>query len=244
MHSHLNWPGLVNARDLGGLPTRAGVMRHGAFVRSDHLNELTDEGAQALQAYGVRTIIDLRYREERAERPGYFEITPDPAIAFVPISLSGETEDAEYPLMHHVGDLLLWNQRQLEHGRRNIAAVMRAINAAPAGGVLFHCHSGKDRTGIIAQLLLLVAGVDESTVVADYMITNERLGPRNEAWLAGVEDPEKREFWRKLAYVQRENVDNNLATFRAAGGAAGFLAQCGLGTDEIASLQHRLEYQQ
>src|SRR6185503_13533866 len=62
----LDWDGCFNVRDLGGLPTTDGrVTRRGAVVRSDNVNRLTAVGWSQLQAYGVRTIIDLRDADER-----------------------------------------------------------------------------------------------------------------------------------------------------------------------------------
>ena len=58
----LNWAGLINVRDLGGYVTRDGkVTRWKSLVRADNLNFLSDEGRSALRAYGVQTIVDLRY---------------------------------------------------------------------------------------------------------------------------------------------------------------------------------------
>ncbi len=209
-------------------------------MRTDGLFDLNADGAAALVDYGVRTVIDLRYPEERAERPNYFEVTGHPDVQFLPISLSGLPDDHDYELMHHVGNLLLWNQRQLEHGRRHIASVLRAVIAAPPGGVLFHCHSGKDRTGIIAQLLLLLAGVDEESVIADYMVTNERLASRNARILDSIDDPAQRAFVASLCFVQLENVHYNLGLYRDVGGAEAFLTLCGLTHGEIAALRARV----
>jgi hypothetical protein len=63
---HLSWEGCHNARDLGGIRTREGMLvRRGAIVRSDALDELTEDGWQAVEAHGIRTIIDLRNDDER-----------------------------------------------------------------------------------------------------------------------------------------------------------------------------------
>jgi protein tyrosine/serine phosphatase len=56
----LSWEALLNARDLGGIPSAHGPVRHGAIVRSDALYRLNEAGHAALVAYGVRTVIDMR----------------------------------------------------------------------------------------------------------------------------------------------------------------------------------------
>jgi protein tyrosine/serine phosphatase len=63
---HLDWPGLVNARDLGGLPVRDGHIRQGALIRSDSLTRLTDP--DALREAGVARIVDLRRPGESVGR--------------------------------------------------------------------------------------------------------------------------------------------------------------------------------
>src|SRR5262249_36248475 len=61
----LDWPDLRNARDLGGLAIAGGgEIRRGAVVRSDTLRQLTADGWDALHAFGVRTILDLRFQVE------------------------------------------------------------------------------------------------------------------------------------------------------------------------------------
>ena len=63
-------PGAFNVRDLGGLPTTDGrTTRWGRFVRSDLLSGLPDEAREALFAYGVRTVVDLRTTEETMQSP-------------------------------------------------------------------------------------------------------------------------------------------------------------------------------
>jgi hypothetical protein len=63
---HLDWEGCCNARDLGGLSTTDGrTTRWGAVARSERLDELTAAGWSALEAHGIRTIVDLRNHDER-----------------------------------------------------------------------------------------------------------------------------------------------------------------------------------
>jgi protein-tyrosine phosphatase len=63
---------------------------------------------------------------------------------------------------------------------------LRAIAEAAPGGVVFHCGGGRDRTGLIALLLLALADVEPNEIVADYELSNRRLPP---FWAAhGMED--------------------------------------------------------
>jgi hypothetical protein len=65
----VDWPDLLNARDLGGLPVGASATRFGTVVRSDSLSRLTEAGLTAMWDYGVRTVVDLRSPGERARWP-------------------------------------------------------------------------------------------------------------------------------------------------------------------------------
>ncbi|GLW53312.1 tyrosine-protein phosphatase [Kitasatospora phosalacinea] len=58
--------------------------------------------------------------------------------------------------------------------RSRFATVLRLIAEADGAPVLFHCTAGKDRTGWTAALLLTALGVDRESVLADYLLTNER----------------------------------------------------------------------
>jgi protein-tyrosine phosphatase len=238
-HLHLDWPGFDNARDLGGLPTPDGPTPAGRFIRTDAPARIDDTTAARVRNYGVRSVIDLRHIEERAEHVSYFEVNPRPDLKWVAISINSEPGAYGYDGMWRPGDMLLWNKRTLMLGGGYIAQAMREIIVAPDGAVLFHCHAGKDRTGILAQLLLLLAGVSEQDVYDDYMITNERLADRNAQILAAIDDPAQRAFFAHLCSVQPENIEHNLAFYRMTGGAAGYLHGMGLSHAEIDALRLR-----
>jgi protein-tyrosine phosphatase len=238
-HLHLEWAGLDNARDLGGLPTPDGSTPAGRFVRTDVPHRVDAATAARIRDYGVRSVIDLRHAEERAERVSYFETNPSADVKLIAVSMNAEPGEYGHDGMWRPGDLLLWNKRTLMLGGEYIARSMREIIAAPDGAVLFHCHSGKDRTGIVAQLLLLLVGVSEQDVYADYMITNERLAERNAEILGAIDDPTQRAFIARLCTVQPANIEHNLAFYRMTGGAAGYLHGVGMSHAEIDALRLR-----
>jgi protein tyrosine/serine phosphatase len=163
----LDWAGFHNARDLGGLPVEpAGATRFRALVRSDLPGALSTADPRALAGYGIRTIVDLRASREVAETPSPLAGVP----GYVHVSLVEDPEtwralagDAD------MGDFYLW--LAAERADR-IAEVLRSIAAAPPGAVLFHCLAGKDRTGIVAALLLDLAGVARGAIVDDYLLSD------------------------------------------------------------------------
>ena len=68
--TELAWEGCLNVRDLGGHRTEdGGETSYGAIVRADSVHQLTEAGWEALVAYGIRTVVDLRGHHEREGDP-------------------------------------------------------------------------------------------------------------------------------------------------------------------------------
>lgn len=168
----LTWDGCVNARDLGRLPTRDGRKTlWGAIVRSDSPARLTEAGWSALYAHGIRTIITLR-TDGMVENELDFT-SPYPDIATVQAAIEDIT-DKEFLYKWAVSELWgtpLYYQDALQRWPERHAAVVSAVARAQPGGVLFHCIRGHDRTGIIALLLLALAGVTPEEILADYELS-------------------------------------------------------------------------
>ncbi len=183
----LDWPGCVNVRDLGGLRTAGGgTTRRGAVVRADGLSSLTAGGWDALVRYGVRTVIDLRNPEERAP-----DVAPRPASVATfeaPLEDALDDEFAAEWLGAGWDATPFYVPAYLDRHPERLAPVLRAIAAAPPGGVVVHCALGRDRTGLVTFVLLGLAGVARDDVVIDYLVSDERL--------ARHADPERREVGR------------------------------------------------
>ena len=133
-----------------------------AIVRADNLASLTEAGRAALVAYGVRSIIDLRRPHEVEQSPNPFAHGGPHGIAYANISFG---DPAVAPPTG--GSLADRYQRSLVLFTHRVATIMRAIAHAPEGGVVLHCNGGKDRTGMIAALLLELVGVARATIAAD-----------------------------------------------------------------------------
>jgi protein-tyrosine phosphatase len=172
---HLDWPGIFNARDLGGLPAAGGRRTAwGAVVRADSLSRLSEEGWQALLDHGVRTIIDLRSEEERGEDAA----TRPEEIVTVHMPLDDSNRDRSFwkPLEEtpEFGTPLYYRAHLMRKPQLSAAAIAAIAHAQP-GGVVFHCVGGRDRSGQIAMLLLALAGVPSEEIGADYELSRERL---------------------------------------------------------------------
>ena len=165
----LSIEGLCNARDLGGLPRLDGDLTpHGTFYRSENLNAVTPAGWQQLHALGIRTVVDLRQPAERSD-----SIYQAPSWLTVQQVDHDGLDDhpgfwADYWENGLVGTALYYLPHVQQLPERS-ADVLSAIAQAPEGGVMFHCMAGRDRTGIIAMLLLEIGGTDQDAIVDDYL---------------------------------------------------------------------------
>jgi protein-tyrosine phosphatase len=240
MHRKLNFPATNNTRDLGGYPTTTGThTRWKSFVRSDRLNLLTPAGMQAVLEYGVRTIIDLRYPFEIARDPNPFAKRKTEA-RYIHYSLMGESWD-DWMTREPAFGKAYWYPGVLDTCQRELREVLELMADAPAGGILFHCHVGKDRTGILAMLLLALAGVDADTIAADYNASFEHLRPDYEAYLGRTSDPLERASivngYRcppEYAYEALAHLDQQY------GGAERYVRHIGLGVGQMDKLRGRL----
>jgi protein-tyrosine phosphatase len=195
MNRTVSWDGFFNTRDLGGLPTRSGrPTRSGAFFRSADLRFVTGTGWAQARDSGVRTIVDLRNADEIRPTEGNSPTTLSGSAQFAAAAAGPPTppgiDRVEVPL-DDIEDIEFWqhlNREQLNGSplyypiflRRKAdrcAAVSTAIARSAPGGVLFHCGAGRDRTGLVALLLLALAEVEPEAIAADYDLTAEALPP-------------------------------------------------------------------
>ena len=231
----LNFPDLLNARDLGGYPTTDGATtRWRSLLRADDLAQLTPQGMTALADYGVRTVLDLRWPEEAARHPSPLPQQGSP-VRYERISLLTHTED-EWRLRSRDVAKELWKCAVLEHVRFELHRVLSFIAAAPPEPLLFHCVAGKDRTGLIAALLLALADATPAAIAEDYAASSEYL---RAGYLRRYPDSEPQRIIEALRCPQ-EGAHHMLSFLERAGGVHAYLAQIGLRREEIARLRARL----
>jgi len=159
------FPGFFNARDLGGLPLLdGGRTAPGVLLRADAPDALGEVEWDALRAWGLATVIDLRNPDEV---PATRRVPGDLALEHLPL----DGEDEEFWAIWASGPQFGTPRVYGPHLRRmpeRSAAVLAAIARARPGGVLVHCSLGRDRTGMVAAMALRVTGVGDAAVVADY----------------------------------------------------------------------------
>lgn len=243
---HLEWEGLINARDSGGLSTPDGTIRDGALVRSDVLHDLTPDGVAALTEHGVRTVIDVRNAAEIAEDWERYPIKGDGAVGYLNKPFRPDV-DSKLPeelrtIYRTAQTRIEFNRADLDYHRAGIAAIVGAIADAPPGGVLVHCHAGKDRTGIVVALALAAVGVSDEEIADDYALSELVMDQIMAEWLAhiGAAESEHERLWA-IARPSREAMLDTLAYLRERyGSAERYLRDSGVTTEQLARLRDRL----
>ena len=241
----LAWEGCGNVRDLGGLETEDGATtRAGAIVRADNIRRLTEAGWAALVAHGVRTVVDLRFDEELAEDP-----PADVPVDVVHVSLFGHwTPEFEQEVRHEQGTTEDWagmlRWMYLDALDRNAAAFAAAVSAvaqAGEGAVCIHCLAGKDRTGILAALLLRLAGVRLQTVDADYAASEQNVRRMFAAWIDEAGDEEEHAKRSRHVHVPAGVMHGVLAELEARhGSVADYLLRAGASREDLDAVRRRL----
>jgi protein-tyrosine phosphatase len=228
--------GCMNARDLGGLPTRdGGVTRRGALVRGDCVHHLSAAGWDRLAAHGVRSVVDLRMESELVEP------RTQPGITFVHAPVFGEGFSSwalDPDLTMSQSDFY---SVAYDRFARRFTAAVRAIAVAPGGGVFVHCHVGKDRTGLLVALALEAVGVTRDAIVADYALSAPNVAEYLREWVDSAADELQRGVRLRGVAGAPETLRETLERLdERHGGAEAYLRAAGLLDAELSALRRRL----
>jgi protein-tyrosine phosphatase len=108
------------------------------------------------------------------------------------------------------------------------------------GTVLFHCFAGKDRTGLVAAMVLALTGVSPEHIAADYGETDVQLAKQYEIWINEAE-PDRRESFRNELRCPPERILGVLDHLDSRwGGVAGYLEASGMTAADIELAGKRL----
>jgi protein-tyrosine phosphatase len=230
---HLEWEGCYNARDLGGLRTvDGGETRWGAIIRSDSLDHLTPAGWSALRAHGIRTIIDLRGDQERSIP----ERTADVVTVHVPLDEPPDVEFADYCCKNELDGSPLYYGPFLDRSAQRCAKVLAAIAAAQPGGVVVHCAVGRDRTGLIALLLLALSDVTPDDIAADYELSAKRL----KALYASLGQDDYGPVAAEILRKKKTSARDTILTLLSSLDITARMRSAGLSGEDAAALRARL----
>ncbi len=175
---HLQIADTYNIRDIGGYATADGRnTQWRTYLRADSLHKLSPEAQRELLDTGLKTIIDLRRERETANTPNVFASSAE--IDYRHMNLITDTDPEGYG---EPGEGPAWiagsYKLLLDNRKPEIAAIMATLADPAVPPALFHCAGGADRTGIIAALLLSLAGVPDETIAEDYNLTAPTLFKR------------------------------------------------------------------
>lgn len=178
--------GVVNMRDVGGLPTRDGAMiQPRRLLRSDNLQDLSEMDVRhVVDVLGVSDIVDLRSDTEvSTEGPG--PLWRVESLTHHHHSLFGEgrgvTAEQALALPEHstrpVRDARFWSEHYLGYLATRPDSISAALDVVSrgTGATVVHCAAGKDRTGTVVALALDAAGVPHEAIIEDYALSAERI---------------------------------------------------------------------
>ena len=193
---------------------------------------LTEAGWAAVWAHGVRTVIDLRDTDEhepdRAPRPAGITTVP------VPQDPVGTPFYEHWKKIDNLASPLYFPAMLAEHPQPVIAAV-RAIATAAPGCVAFHCAGGKDRTGLLALVLLTLARATPEEIIADYLLSYDRMTQRYAEMGARDQLAAVNEFLAS----RDTTIEASLTSTIAGLTMPDFLLQNGLSSTELTALRAR-----
>ena len=165
--------GLRNARELGGYPVKGGgCTRYGQFIRCEVPRHLTEGDLRFLREYGVTASLDFRGDMELEHYPSVLRDVSWCEYLHIP-TFSAQLAFPRGYRPERVDAFVKWGDKYTEMLRFSgdwVKQVMEAM-AARQGTIMFNCTTGKDRTGIIAGLLLGLAGVEDEDIIADYCVS-------------------------------------------------------------------------
>lgn len=243
--------GPANFRDLGGYQTESGRMvRTGRVFRSDSLSYMSDEDVRHVtEVLALRTVIDLRAGHEvELYTHGPLETIEHSPVNVWHVPIVDETrqdQEGQDAGKWAAGEVIPIDELYLlmlnRYGHRFIA-VLELIAAVDTQPVVFHCAAGKDRTGIVAMLILSLLGVAAEIVAADYALTHDRMPillerHRVRAEADGVVAEIPKQKWAVDETAMR-SVIHRLAEDH--GSIEGYVRAQGLEAEAIASLRSSL----
>lgn len=160
---------VVNIRDLGGYKTFDGKLtKHNIFYRSGNTDKSSKNDIKKLiEVYNVKTVIDLRNNEEIKQSPDKFAEIQEVNYINTPIEYSEcleefKSTDRGLAVLY---DYILKEKKQV------LKTVFDTIASANEGSILFHCTLGRDRTAMVAMLLLGLVGVNRNDIIQNYTVS-------------------------------------------------------------------------
>ncbi len=253
--------GACNARDLGGIKSKFGVIKRGRLLRSGELSRLSQKDVETLKAVPLTRIVDLRTSTEMANSPDVkidgviyenisiirattFGITYEKstgseiadmlAAGFERMKARNETYSQHMELLYRkfVND---------DHSRKGYGQFLKLLANSPIdGATLWHCTVGKDRVGTCTALLLHCLGVEKQDIFHDYLLTNEQSQENRNSILNKVKpfvSSENLAMIETMLSADKAYLDTFYEETEQFGGIDGFIAECSVTETDIEKLR-------
>ncbi|MDI3408767.1 tyrosine-protein phosphatase [Streptomyces cavernicola] len=250
--------GAVNVRDLGGIRTaHGGQLRAGQVFRADSLGKLTDADVRKVGDLDLRTVVDYRVPFE-VERDGADRLPKGVEVTARPVNDNGlyaktmEAIGSKDPVKQQemLGDGKAEQMMEDIYSsfvtsaetRAQFAATLRDLAQSGKAPLLFHCTSGKDRTGWTSYVLLRAVGVSEETAEKDYLKSNEYRAEADRKTREGLKAGgymENPDLLIPLQEVREDYLDAALDQVEREHGSFGRYLTEGLGLDRSTLLKLR-----
>ena len=223
----IDFDGIVNVRDLGGIPAADGKkVKPGRLLRGAGLEKASDADVERLRGeFQLRHVIDLRDRGECERSPNRAipgaQAHSFPALPRLPGKAPTPDEEPDFDAVFR---LIYAELAASDVSAAAYTNMFRVLLDCPEGAVYFHCTQGKDRTGVAALLILTALGTDLEEAKTDYFLSNiglkdvmARPGPMGAR-------PWSRRTIERLFFVFPETLDIYLNGIRDTwGGLDGYL---------------------
>ena len=185
-----------------------------------------------MRGASVSRIIDVRTPPECEGDPSPF--ASDPLYRNMPLYNADDPYDPTQSIDQQYAAMLDLHPELF-------AAAVGAIADAPRGGVVVHCHAGKDRSGTVAALALSLAGVPTECVAADYAVLDDRMRDHLDEQLLLIDDPTERSQVAESFTARPETMLAALEHLEDRyGGVEPYLRHGGLRDDQVDALRARL----
>lgn len=237
----ITFDGCFNFRDLGGYPTASGRrVRWRRLFRSDHSAALSEGDCERMTGeLGLCTVLDLRAPAWQQESPSKLGVRC--------VSLPLYSDEAEAGMKSRIDvSARTWMRMNRDDAEGAVIAKVFALLADETSyPLVFHCIMGKDRTALIAALVLGVLGVADEDIVRDYAMS----GPNMRRWVERLRDrgrlPADGSFTKELPRsffvtppsAMRSLLDEVRYTH---GSVRGYLNSCGVAAAMVAGLERAL----
>ena len=227
---------MTNVRDLGGYETQEGYYtKSHKYVRSTCPSGISDDLKEQFYQYGIRTVIDLRSDYELVHQPHSLKGYKD--IEYYHINLLQNENMSVLPNdIKDYQDLSGFYIFMIEANKKQFKKVFDIFLNHPYDCTLFNCSAGKDRTGVIACMLLDLAGCHEYDIVKDYSESYENNQEIYEELLKLANNENAHYLMSDPIYMMKM-MDH---LYEQYGSARGYLRVLGFQDEDIDALVHNL----